>query len=207
MFSKWIIKEFYNIGRGCQVPLSVCFVLEIGYQGIQEHRPWVPKLELWGPKKAPEWGQNGAQETPTWAKSWQKWHQGRGLGPHVENETKKRVSRAILGSILGLIFDQKTRQKQEWKKTCILDGVLATFCPIWSSILEPILALFQLWTAKSDDRVKIWKQARRLDDCATTKATFFILPHTFTLTKWEFLLKICTALRREARRSLSVQHQ
>ena len=75
----------------------------------------------------------------------------------MKNGSKKGGSSAILGSILGVIFGQQNETKNGVKIMCVLDGVLVAFWPIWGSILGSILVLFQLWRAKSDDRVKMRK--------------------------------------------------
>ena len=77
----------------------------------------VPKISLSEQKRGPEWSQNWALEGQNWTKNWQKWSQGRGLGPHVKHEPPKTGFGTMLGSILGAIFDQLSRQQMKQKSS------------------------------------------------------------------------------------------
>ncbi len=90
----------------------------------------------------------------------QKWTK---VGPRTRSGTtcEKCLEKMGLQYHFGLHFGGhfwvKNETKNGAKIMCILEGVLVAFWPIWGSILGSIVALFQLWRAKSDDRVKMRK--------------------------------------------------
>ena len=108
----------------------------------------------------PKWSLGPPKMTQKWTK----------VGPRARSGTtcekwlKERGVQGHFGLHFGANFWSKNESKTGVKNTCILDGVLVAFCLIWSSILDPILALFQLWRPKNGDRVKMWKWARRRDE-------------------------------------------
>ena len=76
-------------------------------------------------------------------------------GTTCEKCLEKRGLQCHFGLHFGGHFWAKNETENGAKIRCVLDGVLVAFWPIWGSILGSILALFQLWRAKSADRVKM----------------------------------------------------
>ena len=78
-------------------------------------------------------------------------------GTTYEKCLEKMGLQCHFGLHFGGHFLTKNETENGANIRCVLDGVLVAFWPIWGSILGSILALFQLWRAKSDDRVKMRK--------------------------------------------------